>query len=101
MRSSDWSSYVCSSYLLKSVDLPTLGRPTMPQRKPIAFSLSPIGERAGSGEVLPGPVKFDYGERMFPASNASPLKGRGLRSEERRVGKECVSTCRYRWSPQH
>src|SRR3546814_14010502 len=26
----------------------------------------------------------------------------GLRgSEERRVGKECVSTCRYRWSPYH
>src|SRR3546814_20810638 len=24
-----------------------------------------------------------------------------LRSEERRVGKECVSTCRYRWSPYH
>src|SRR3546814_19032214 len=23
------------------------------------------------------------------------------RSEERRVGKECVSTCRYRWSPYH
>src|SRR3546814_20601167 len=23
------------------------------------------------------------------------------RSEERRVGKECVSTCRYRWSPAH
>src|SRR3546814_2992200 len=28
-------------------------------------------------------------------SNAS------LRSEERRVGKECVSTCRSRWSPSH
>src|SRR3546814_11922942 len=27
--------------------------------------------------------------------------GQGLRSEERRVGKECVSTCRYRWSPYH
>src|SRR3546814_17316984 len=25
--------------------------------------------------------------------------GDDLRSEERRVGKECVSTCRYRWSP--
>src|SRR3546814_1012211 len=25
----------------------------------------------------------------------------GLRSEERRVGKECVSTCRSRWSPVH
>src|SRR3546814_8554871 len=24
-----------------------------------------------------------------------------VRSEERRVGKECVSTCRYRWSPYH
>src|SRR3546814_14619871 len=28
--------------------------------------------------------------------------GRGaIRSEERRVGKECVSTCRSRWSPSH
>src|SRR3546814_6090055 len=25
----------------------------------------------------------------------------GSRSEERRVGKECVSTCRSRWSPYH
>src|SRR3546814_20522208 len=25
----------------------------------------------------------------------------GVRSEERRVGKECVSTCRSRWSPDH
>src|SRR3546814_4241563 len=28
-------------------------------------------------------------------------EGRLLRSEERRVGKECVSTCRSRWSPEH
>src|SRR3546814_11415374 len=27
--------------------------------------------------------------------------GRADRSEERRVGKECVSTCRSRWSPYH
>src|SRR3546814_15883738 len=27
--------------------------------------------------------------------------GDGVRSEERRVGKECVSTCRSRWSPYH
>src|SRR3546814_19594514 len=26
---------------------------------------------------------------------------RQMRSEERRVGKECVSTCRSRWSPYH
>src|SRR3546814_14303367 len=28
-----------------------------------------------------------------------PAKGSGARSEERRVGKECVSKCRSRWSP--
>src|SRR3546814_13214182 len=32
---------------------------------------------------------------------AGLLWGRFLRSEERRVGKECVSTCRSRWSPVH
>src|SRR3546814_2601849 len=31
------------------------------------------------------------------SDRARPL----LRSEERRVGKECVSTCRSRWSPYH
>src|SRR3546814_6561978 len=36
-----------------------------------------------------------------PARN-SRTKGRvRTRSEERRVGKECVSTCRSRWSPSH
>src|SRR3546814_21143024 len=29
------------------------------------------------------------------------IQGVGSRSEERRVGKECVSTCRSRWSPYH
>src|SRR3546814_14405235 len=29
------------------------------------------------------------------------LEGSTERSEERRVGKECVSTCRSRWSPYH
>src|SRR3546814_4527670 len=32
----------------------------------------------------------------FPAGNPAT---NSARSEERRVGKECVSTCRYRWSP--
>src|SRR3546814_11638805 len=32
-----------------------------------------------------------------PTSSAFP----STRSEERRVGKECVSTCRSRWSPYH
>src|SRR3546814_19435632 len=32
---------------------------------------------------------------------ALALGGSYTRSEERRVGKECVSTCRSRWSPSH
>ena len=32
---------------------------------------------------------------------AQGLEAAGARSEERRVGKECVSTCRSRWSPYH
>src|SRR3546814_20005049 len=34
-----------------------------------------------------------YGSESFPSGHAA------TRSEERRVGKECVSTCRSRWSP--
>ena len=34
-------------------------------------------------------------------SNTSVKEAIKFRSEERRVGKECVSTCRSRWSPYH
>src|SRR3546814_15500976 len=34
-------------------------------------------------------------------AKAAGLRARTQRSEERRVGKECVSTCRSRWSPYH
>src|SRR3546814_15108 len=36
-----------------------------------------------------------------PAFGLRRLHSPALRSEERRVGKECVSTCRSRWSPYH
>src|SRR3546814_18055588 len=39
--------------------------------------------------------------REYPPARACPAL-RGLaRSDERRVGEECVSTCRLRWSPYH
>src|SRR3546814_16982421 len=46
-------------------------------------------------------VKF-----IQPGGESHPItrnyaEGRGSRSEERRVGKEGVSTCRSRWSPSH
>src|SRR3546814_4738718 len=42
--------------------------------------------------------------RATPHRVISPKSGEArysIRSEERRVGKECVSTCRSRWSPYH
>src|SRR3546814_20781429 len=41
--------------------------------------------------------------KAVPARNGASLAppAQSNRSEERRVGKECVSTCRSRWSPSH
>src|SRR3546814_18318950 len=39
-------------------------------------------------------------ERAFLPGSDDEEPG-GFRSEERRVGKECVGTCRSRWSPEH
>src|SRR3546814_14800903 len=39
----------------------------------------------------------DVGGLLGQGTGQDPLE----RSEERRVGKECVSTCRSRWSPDH
>src|SRR3546814_18395087 len=40
-------------------------------------------------------------QRAHLAARQDDVAHRHLRSEERRVGKECVSTCRSRWSPYH
>src|SRR3546814_6314955 len=39
--------------------------------------------------------------RKWPRLPTMRNRAPGGRSEERRVGKECVSTCRSRWSPYH
>src|SRR3546814_10528882 len=74
MRISDWSSDVCSS------DLSTGGsfrREEWPTSNPIStWCRSTCTTRSVAGS-------------------------RAARSEERRVGKECVSKCRSRWSPYH
>src|SRR3546814_16118948 len=43
-------------------------------------------------EIVPVEIDTPEGKAMHSADE-------GIRSEERRVGKECVSTCRSRWSP--
>src|SRR3546814_17551160 len=86
MRISDWSSDVCSS------DLPLGGSAVQRARTD------------GRGAVRSG-RRANHPPRGRPrrrggASRPTAAVGR-VRSEERRVGKECVSTCRSRWSPYH
>src|SRR3546814_7797235 len=50
---------------------------------------------------LPTPPLPDATAMMAPTPGTPALEGGPGRSEERRVGKECVSTCRSRWSPYH
>src|SRR3546814_12488434 len=63
-------------------------------------SLRPAGYRGDSPPDLSA-----MGPKVPPASAAPvPIASdadREARSEERRVGQECVSTCRSRWSPYH
>src|SRR3546814_8958107 len=74
MRISDWSSDVCSSDLAGGLDCVGIGK--------CAHTVS-----TGRGR-----------NRTIGRRPRGPRSGR---SEERRVGKECVSTCRSRWSPYH
>src|SRR3546814_11963290 len=75
--------------------IPTIGSPTLCHAHLAgagvpAIALPAVGGGVGGAAVLAGAV--------LPAEGQAPA---GLRasSEERRVGKECVSTGRYRWAP--
>src|SRR3546814_8011617 len=59
--------------------------------------------RLSSGSALLGPLPddFDDKENSVLIEDDEQIVGKPKRSEERRVGKECVSTCRSRWSPYH
>src|SRR3546814_12027085 len=102
MRISDWSSDVCSS------DLHLCAFAGIFLRACLA--------NAGPGAVDQNDLAFETSHillhlfRTFAAwckhevdHSAPPPVARKARSrsEERRVGQECVSTCRSRWSPDH
>src|SRR3546814_3833518 len=85
MRISDWSSDVCSSDL-------GVG-------PPMTADLTLSSSRRARGFATWAAI------RQLGRSGIAEIVGRccanARRSEERRVGKECVSTCRSRWSPYH
>src|SRR3546814_6526127 len=96
MRISDWSSDVCSSDLFLSDsacrDLADLLRVDMD---------AGIGRDSVIGQGLV--IRQQRDGRLAGLAMAGQRRRRTLRarSEGRRVGKECVSTCRSRWSPYH
>src|SRR3546814_15546493 len=104
MRISDWSSDVCSSDLDQMDRLMPKNRIVSDSRKVVYYyRASPdrrrilFGGRVSLGESDPrvsAPRLHAAMAGIFPELART-------RSEERRVGKECVSTCRSRWSPSH
>src|SRR3546814_15109364 len=97
MRISDWSSDVCSS------DLDGFGGLAEPDHP--RYKQDKHRDAGDSRQPLPPPSEFLVVESdgVDIAVRPRALKNRRARkrSEERRVGKECVSTCRSRWSPYH
>src|SRR3546814_14561574 len=81
MRISDWSSDVCSS------DLRRCGK-----------GVGDAGECAAADPLY---RRWRHQQRSRSEQAAARTGRTDRRSEERRVGKECVSTCRSRWSAYH
>src|SRR3546814_17285798 len=104
MRISDWSSDVCSSDLYvraASVDAGTFladyARLGAQRNTKIVGIFVRLWQRDGKPRYL-DMIPRVWG--LLERDLAHPALG-PVRSEERRVGKECVSTCRSRWSPYH
>src|SRR3546814_21086588 len=96
MRISDWSSDVCSSDLRASPRIRkqrTGGGKRMKYRAGIVLAAAMTVSACGINSV---PTAEENVNARWADVQADYQR---RRSEERRVGKECVSTCRYRWSP--
>src|SRR3546814_9447278 len=87
MRISDWSSDVCSSDL--SLGFTEAIFHVLVSEVQLAAAGLTIGVIGGQIDAL----------RHLHGCTGAELPCEANRSEERRVGKECVSTCRSRWSP--
>src|SRR3546814_14055886 len=72
-------------------DLAPDGQTIQQQQIALGWELASTLDAAGDRVAL-------YGFNSWGRERVHMLRMKG-RSEERRVGKECVTTCRYRWSP--
>src|SRR3546814_12477847 len=100
MRMSDWSSDVCSSDLgeyLDAVDRITHDIDVAAQVPHGAVRLHVMGERGAQREPATAEEIGQMAALAAEGVAAGALGFTTARSEERRVGKECVSTGRSRW----
>src|SRR3546814_2647870 len=101
MRISDWSSDVCSSDLMEErriqLQAGKAQLPICPQRKVGSETRKPP-RQPSQKSIVESP---HVGSRLSGQGQPAALARNSARSEERRVGKECVSTCSSRWSPYH
>src|SRR3546814_13825873 len=93
MRISDWSSDVCSSDLLCSHRLAAFPQADLV----VVLDGGRIVERGSHEQLM---LAGGLYARIY-AAQAAMAQPEEARSEERRVGKECVSTGRSRWAPSH
>src|SRR3546814_20112418 len=102
MRISDWSSDVCSSdlHFEDGGGLGASGGATAPHRPLHHQGFPPVIRTLNS--LLKGDAMLGEALRLIRVYHDLKQKQAAeRRSEERRVGKECVRTCRSRWSPSH
>src|SRR3546814_1376756 len=95
MRISDWSSDVCSS------DLTNIIRAVHNTLVDIDGGVESTGPDLTPAVPIKKSVNAEFIVCLEDGKKLKMLKRYLRRSEERRVGKECVSTCRSRWSPYH
>src|SRR3546814_20332704 len=102
MLISDWSSDVCSSDLLPEHGHNQIGSLAAPDRWQPRAIFDEVHKRDFGDEREPPDALKGFIDLVEVAEGEKPAKVNLRRSsEERRVGKECVSTCRSRWSPYH
>src|SRR3546814_20059910 len=121
MRISDWSSDVCSSDLREAAERDRARFGLQERLDSLTRLKNAIKRREGDiiraldadfrkpepevrlTELFPVYQEISHARRNLKSwSKPHSVRGSlGMRSEERRVGKECVSPCRSRWSPYH
>src|SRR3546814_17027026 len=100
MRISDWSADVCSSDLLEVHGGAALDAAAcLLADTHDAGHRRAVGARDEAADFAAAAIQSG-GEAAF-TKTFPHVALMSPRSEERRVGKECVSKCRYRWSPYH